>query len=60
MENLTKTEIDYSMAQARVNQLKKFYVSLLLFRHGLRYVQWIKELIYKGHTYVEFKSVINC
>ena len=31
MENLTKTEIDYSMAQARVNQLKKFYVSLLIF-----------------------------
>ena len=31
MENLTKTEIDYSMAKKRVNQLKKFYVSLAIF-----------------------------
>ena len=28
MENLTQKEIDYSIAKARVNQLKKFYVSL--------------------------------
>ena len=31
MENLTKTEIDYSMAKERVNQLRKFYVSLAIF-----------------------------
>lgn len=31
MENLSKTEIDYSMAKERVNQLKKFYVSLAVF-----------------------------
>lgn len=31
MENLTKTEIDYSMAKKRVDQLKKFYASLAVF-----------------------------
>lgn len=31
MKNLTETEIDYSMAKARVNQLRKFYVSLAVF-----------------------------
>ncbi len=31
MENLTKTEIDYSMAKERVNQLRKFYLSLAVF-----------------------------
>lgn len=31
MENLTKQEIDYSMAKERVNQLRKFYVSLAIF-----------------------------
>ena len=31
MENLTKTEIDYSMAKERVNQIRKFYVSLAVF-----------------------------
>lgn len=31
MENLTKTEIDYSIAKGRVDQLKKFYVGLAVF-----------------------------
>ena len=31
MENLTKTEIDYSIAKERVNQLKKFYANLAVF-----------------------------
>ncbi|MCZ2085392.1 MAG: 2TM domain-containing protein [Flavobacteriales bacterium] len=31
MENLTKQEIDYSMAKERVNQLRKFYISLAVF-----------------------------
>ena len=31
MENLTKTEGDYAMAKERVNQIRKFYVSLAVF-----------------------------
>ena len=31
MENLTKTEVDYAMAKERVNQMRKFYVSLAVF-----------------------------
>ena len=31
MENLTNKEIDYSIAKERVNQLKKFYASLVIF-----------------------------
>lgn len=31
MENLTKTEVDYAMAKERVNQIRKFYVSLAVF-----------------------------
>ncbi|MDQ0475890.1 MULTISPECIES: 2TM domain-containing protein [Chryseobacterium] len=31
MENLTKQEIDYSIAKERVSQLKKFYVSFTVF-----------------------------
>ena len=31
MENLTKTEVDYAMAKKRVNQMRKFYVSLAVF-----------------------------
>lgn len=31
MENLTPKEIDYAIAKERVNQLKKFYISLAVF-----------------------------
>lgn len=31
MENLTKKEIDYAVAKERVNQIRKFYVSLAVF-----------------------------
>lgn len=31
MENITKSEIDYSIAKERVDQVKKFYASLAVF-----------------------------
>ena len=31
MENLTKQEIDYTLAKERVSQLKKFYTSFAIF-----------------------------
>jgi hypothetical protein len=42
MENLTKTEIDYSIAKARVNQMKKFYVSLAVFILVFAIYSWRK------------------
>lgn len=51
MENLTKQEIDYSMAKERVNQLRKFYLSLAVFIivfaiYGLRKYYKTGEIIF--------------
>ena len=42
MENLTKTEIDYSIAKARVEQMKKFYIGLAVFILVFAIYSWRK------------------
>ena len=49
MENLTKTEVDYAMAKERVNQIRKFYVSLAVFI--------IVFAIYSGRKYYKTGEV---
>ncbi|WP_373709636.1 2TM domain-containing protein [Kaistella sp.] len=49
MENLTKTEVDYAMAKERVNQIRKFYVSLAVFI--------IVFAIYSGRKYYKAGEV---
>ena len=56
MENLTKTEIDYSMAKERVNQIRKFYVSLAVFIIVFAIYGFRKHLKGVDINYLNFNS----